>query len=158
MAFLTGRAASLGGDTTKVDTVLQQQLGTRAFDTAGNEYIYLQGVASLDATHNWVTFDEDGVTTLIAANAVGRVAVAMAIIDATTKYGWFQIYGKNSAGGSDAIAIDKQMFIDATAGRVDDAAVSGDGVYGVWSRSTDASTNIATFELCYPFVTDTSFA
>lgn len=158
MADLTQRPSTYSGNTSDIFTTKVHALGTMGFDAAGNCYVFAQGVASLTATANWVTFDADYVTTLLAANAVGRVGIAMAVLDATTKYGWFQVYGKNAIGASDAIATNKQMFIDATSGRVDDAAVSGDGVYGAISRSTDASTNVATFELNYPFVTDTSFA
>lgn len=128
--------------------------GSTYEDAEGNVYIFLQGVASVDSTHRVVTYDEDLVTSLIAANAVGRVAVFLADVDATTKWGWAQIYGKCTEGTTDAIATDKQMYIDATAGRVDDAAVTGDAVIGMISRSTDASTNIATLELNYPFVSD----
>ncbi len=154
MANLTTYAEIFASDTAEVSTIQQHELGTKARDENGNEYIYLKGVSGVDSTHNWVSFDEDYVTTLLAANAVGRVAIFMAAIDATTKFGWAQIYGKNTIGGSDAIATDKQMYIDATAGRVDDAAVTGDIVLGAISRSTDASTNIATFELNHPFVSD----
>jgi hypothetical protein len=140
---------------TQVDsTTPTVPVGTQIVDNSGNRYIYAQGVANIDATHNWVSFDADYVTTLLAANAVGRVGVAMAVIDATTKYGWFQVYGKSTTAATDAVATNKAVYIDATAGRVDDAAVTGDLVVGAWTRSTDASTNIATVELNYPQVTD----
>jgi len=155
MAQLQQKGLIFEGDTSKVYTSAVHTPGTVAFDSDGNEYIFMQGVSGITSTTNWVSFDENFVTTLLAANAVGRVAIAMAQIDATTKYGWFQIYGKNAIGGSDAIPTDKQMYIDATAGRVDDAAVTGDLIIGAISRSTDSSTNIATFELNYPFVSDT---
>lgn len=153
---LTTRPITFAGKTTDIMTVLPAPLGTRALDTDGNEFMLVQGVASLDGTHNWVSLDENIVTTLLAANAVGRVGVVMSVLDATTKYGWAQVYGKNTIAGADTTADNKQLFIDATAGRVDDAAVSGDGVYGAISRSTDTS-NLITVELSYPFVTDTSF-
>lgn len=141
--------------TTTVDTTATVPLGTRRRDGSGNEFVYLKGITGVDATHNWVTYDEDNVTALLAANAKGRVAVFMAVVDANTKFGWAQIFGKNSVAGTDAIADNAVLYIDATAGRVDDAAVTGDIVLGAISRSTDASTNIATVELNYPQVTDT---
>jgi hypothetical protein len=155
MADLTTATQIFASDTAEVSTIQQHELGTRARDEDGNEYIYLKGITGVDSTHNWVSYDEDYVTTLLAANAVGRVAVFMAAVDANTKFGWAQIFGKNSIAGTDAIATDKQLYIDATAGRADDAAVTGDLILNAISRSTDASTNIATVELNYPFVSDT---
>lgn len=139
---------------TAVGTTQLMPLGTRITDTNGNEFIYMKGVSGVTATSNWVSFDEDHVTTLLAANAVGRVAVAMGVCDANTKFGWFQIYGKCAVAATDAVAVDKQVYIDATAGRVDDGAVTGDIVIGAITRSTDSSTNIATVELNYPMVSD----
>lgn len=156
MAALFGRGGSaLGGDTSTVDTTKQQQLGTRAFDVDGNEYVYLQGVSS-NAAGKWVSYDEAFVTTLLAADAIGRVAVSMAAIDSTSKYGWFQVYGKNIIASSDTVADDKPLYIDGTAGRVDDAGVAGDFIFGAWSRSADA-TNVLTVELCYPFVANNGY-
>lgn len=152
MAQLQAKPSIFAGDTDAVDTTQRHPLGAIATDLDGNEYIYLKGVANLDAGE-WVSFDEDHVTTLLAGNAVGRVAIAMAAISANTKFGWFQIYGKNVIAATDAIAADKQLYIDATAGRVDDAAVTGDLVIGAISRSAD-NTNVATVEINYPMVSD----
>ncbi len=138
--------------TTVVGTTQLLPLGTRVRDVNGNEFIYLKGVASVDATHNWVTFDADGATTLLAAGAKAPVAVFMAVVDASTKFGWAQIYGKNTIAGTDAIATNSLLYIDATSGRADDSAVTGDLIQGAISRSTDASTNIATVQLNYPQV------
>lgn len=152
MALLTQAPLLLSSDTSVVDTEQQHPLGTRARDKDGNEYIYLKGITGVDSTHNWVTYDEDGVTALLTAGAKGRVAVFMAAVDANTKFGWAQIYGKNTIAGTDAVADNALLYIDATNGRVDDAAVTGDLVQGAVSRSTDASLNIATVELSYPIV------
>lgn len=129
--------------------------GTTFEDESGNVFIFLKGITGVDSTHRWVTYNHALVTALLAANAKGRCAVFMADVDANTKYGWAQIYGSCAEATTDAIATDSVLYIDATAGRVDDAAVTGDLVLGAISRSTDASTNIATVELNYPQVTDT---
>ena len=152
MANLTGPISMPHSDTSVVDTSQQVPLGTRAFDSAGNEYIYLKGVGST-ALGSWVSFDEAHETTLLAANAVGRVGIAMAAVDATTKFGWYQIFGKNVSAKTDTVAADKALFIDGTAGRADDAVVSGDLIVGAFSRTADTS-NVATVELVYPCVTD----
>lgn len=154
MANLKGYQTAFHADTDTVDTSKQVPLGTRAFDNDGNEYIYLQGVASCVAG-SWVSFDEAHVTTLLVANAKGRVAVAMAAVDATTEFGWFQIYGKNTiAKVLASFADDGLIYSTATAGSVDDAVVAGDLVVGAIGRSAIAS-GAATVELNYPFATDT---
>lgn len=140
---------------TDVYTKAKYRLGTRVKDKAGNEFIFLKGVASTVAG-SWVSFDELFVTTLLAANAVGRVGIAQAAVDATTKYGWYQIYGKASGKVLAAFADNGKVYGTSTAGSVDDAVVSGDLVVGAIGRSAiDGSvTGQAWMELSYPFATD----
>lgn len=152
MANLTGTQKVFQGDTSTIDTTQAYNLGTIAFDASGNEYIYLKGVAS-NAAGKWVTYDENFATTLLAANAVGSVAIAMSATDSTSKYGWFQRKGVNTIASTDTVAADKALYIDNTAGRADDDSVSGDLIVGAASM-TAASSNVATVQLNYPFVTD----
>ena len=154
MTALTGQPQVFAGDTSVVDSSAQHPVGTRAFDVNGNEFVYGLGVAST-ILGSWVTFDENHATALLTANAVGRVGVAMAAIVAS-KYGWYQIWGKNTAASCDTIADNKPCYIDATDGRVDDAGVAGDLVFGAISRSTDSS-NLCTVELNHPFVCDGAY-
>lgn len=160
MADLTGWAGVFAGDTSIVDTVRQHQLGTRARDIDGNEYVYMQGVASVVAG-TWVSYDEAHVTTRLAANAVGRVAVAKAAIDATTDFGWFQIYGNcqdaAAISGGDAAA-NVAVYATSTAGSVDDVAVIGDLVKGAFFRTQEGEATsgegYCDVELTYPYVDD----
>lgn len=141
---------------TEIHSEQKYRLGTRKKDNAGNEYIYLKGVTSC-AAGSWVSFDEAHVTTLLAANAVGRVGVALAAVDASTKFGWFQIYGKASGKVLASFTDNGKIFGTATAGSVDDAVVTGDLVVGAIGRSAidgGAATGQAYVELNYPFVTD----
>src|SRR3990167_9666357 len=94
------------------------RLGTRV-RYQGNEYIYLQGVASC-ANGSWVSFDEAHVTTRAVANGQGRVAIANAAVDATTEYGWFTIYGSESGLALTAFADNGKVYLTSTAGSVDD--------------------------------------
>lgn len=152
MANLTGPAMTFNSDTSVVDAAQVHTLGTRARDTSGNEYVYLKGVGSTTAG-SWVSYDENYATTLLAGNAVGPVAIAMAAIDATTEFGWYQIYGVNTVAKTDTVAADKALFIDGTAGRADDAVVTGDLIVGAQSMTADSS-NVATVFIQYPHVTD----
>lgn len=152
MVNLTGYTSAFDSDTSIVDTTINHPLGTVAKDASGNEYIYLQGVAST-AAGSWVTYDEAHLTTLTAANAVGPVAVAMAAIVANS-YGWYQIKGVNTialaiSGG--AAAADVALYLTSTAGRVDDVDVAGDLISGTLSRVAESS-GIIGVQLNYPFV------
>ena len=149
MAVLTGFAQVFEGDTAVVDSSLRHQLGTRAMDAAGNEYIYLEGVASTVAG-DWVVFDENLATIRTVANSKGRVGIAMAAIVAS-RYGWYQIYGKNTIakGVSGSIDDGDKLWLTSTAGTVDDTDVAVDLVDGAIARSAD-STGVFTVELNYP--------
>lgn len=138
---------------TQVDSSAEYTVGTRTQDNAGNEYIYCLGVAST-AEHSWVSFDEAYVTTLLAANAQGRVGIAMAAILAD-KYGWYQIYGSGTGKVLASFADNGKVFCTATPGSVDDADVGGDFVVGAIGRSA-VSGGVATMELNYPIVQDTA--
>jgi len=155
MANITviGGNGAAAEDTDAVHTELKHPLGTRAVN-GGDEYIYLQGVASTVAG-DWVTFDEAHLTTRAVANGKGRVAVAMAAVVASS-YGWYQIYGKNTvAKALTGFADDAQIYLTATAGSIDDAVVAGDFVVGAMGRSA-VSGGVITAELNYPIVHDSA--
>ena len=126
------------------------KLGTRR-RVNDKEYIYLTGVASTVA-EDFVVFDEGFLTTRAIADEVGPVAVAQAAVDATTEFGWYQIYGP-STGDTATVAADKQLYLTSTAGRLDDTDVAGDAVHGCFSMAADSS-NSASVWLNYPFVMD----
>lgn len=151
MATLTGTKQVFHGDTSQVDDSQKTELGARSWDVNGNEFVYLSGVAST-AAGNWVVYDESYATTLLTANEVGPVAIAMAAITAD-KYGWYQVFGKNTVAKTDTVAADKALYIDGTAGRADDAGVAGDLIIGAYSMTADSS-NVATVFLTYPHVSD----
>jgi hypothetical protein len=136
----------------EVHSTKKYRLGTRKRDVAGNEYIYLKGVTS-NAAGKWVSFTSAYTAVLLAADAVGSVAVSMAAFDAATEYGWAQIYGANTISSSDTVAGAGALYIDGTAGRVDDADVAGDSVHGAFSTAADTS-NVLPVWLNYPFVTN----
>lgn len=118
------------------------------------EFIYLKGVASC-ALGSWVTYNrDDGSTTLLAANAIGPVAIAMSACTASY-YGWFQISGKAIGACLTAYADNAKVWITATAGSVDDASVAGDLVVNAKGASTTvASSGVAEFEIDRPWVND----
>ncbi len=152
MAYLAKREVG-AGSLTKVYTTADFTVGERVTDEAGNEYIFGSGVASC-AAGSWVSLDEASQATLLAANAKGRVGVAMGAIVASS-YGFFQIYGKNTTALALSDCADNaSLYATATAGSVDDAVVAGDRVKGAIGRSLEAGSGTITVELNYPMVDD----
>lgn len=119
------------------------------------EFIYLKGVAST-AVGSWVTYNsDDNSTALLAANAIGPVAVAMAATVAG-EYGWYQIQGKAVGKALASFADNANVYATATAGSVDDAVVAGDRVKNAKGASAvdTPSTGLAEFEIARPFMDD----
>jgi len=139
----------------QVDTTANFAVGTQTMDKDGNVYVYMKGVAST-IVGSWVTYDEDYVTTLLVANAIGPVAVSMGINIANT-WGWYQIFGKAEACVITTCAADVCVGFETTAGYVGDGKAAGDMIYGAVSReSSGAGTGVYTCQITYPFVTDES--
>lgn len=119
------------------------------------QFIYLKGAASIFATY-WVTYNlDDGSTALLAANAIGPVAVSMSAATAS-EYGWFQITGKAVAQALTGFVDNANVYATATPGGVDDAVVSGDRVKNAKGASAvDApQADCAEFEIQYPYMDD----
>lgn len=159
MAFHT--TDQLIGSQAIADTSTTQQhpLGTivRATDPSygAGEFIYLAGVAST-AVGSWVTYNaDDGTTALLAANAIGPVAVAMSA-NVASQYGWYQIGGKAVGLCLASFADNANVYATGTAGSVDDAVVAGDRVKrakGASAIGTPAAGQ-AEFEIDRPFMDD----
>lgn len=137
------------------DTVQNHALGTRVramdADYGEGEFIYLKGVSST-VVGSWATINlDDGTSTLLVADAVGSVGVAMSVADASTKYGWYQVFGKCSAQAAASFADNGAVYITATAGVVDDAVVDGDMVHNAKGASTITGAGLADFEIHYPY-------
>lgn len=147
---------------TETSTTAQHALGTiitaKDFGTNQNgvgEFIYLKGVADT-AAGSWVLYNEDDYSTsLLAANDIGQVGVAMSA-NVASQYGWYQISGKAVAKALAAFADNGNVYATATAGSVDDAVVAGDRVKRAKGASAlDApATGMAEFEIRYPYMDD----
>lgn len=141
---------------TQIDTSAQYELGSRTQDKFGKEYIYLTGVGST-VVGSWVTFDELGITVLLAADAIGDVAVALAITDSTSQFGWYQIYGSAEAKIAANCAADVVIGRESANGTAGDGhAATGDDIFGCVSRESTSTAAVATVQLNYPFVNDNS--
>ena len=141
------------------NTAQQHPLGTivRATDPTygAGEFIYLHGVAST-AVGSWVTYNsDDNSTALLAANAIGPVAVAMSA-NVASQFGWYQIQGKAVGKALAAFADNGNVYATATPGSIDDAVVAGDRVKGAKGASAvdTPETGLAEFEISRPFMDD----
>jgi len=146
-----------------VDTAAAVPVGTIVTATdptyGSGEFIYLKGVAST-AANSWVTYNmDDGSTALLAANAIGPVAVAMGATVAST-WGWYHITGKAVGKALASYADNALVYATATAGSIDDAVVAGDRVKLAKGASAvdTPSTGLAEFEISRPFMDDASAA
>jgi hypothetical protein len=139
---------------TQIDTTQLYAIGSRVQDKNCNEYIYLQGLAAT-AVGTWVTYDELGVTALLAANAKGAVAIAMAATVAST-YGWYQISGKASGLVVTATADNTTVGRETSDGVVGDGRAAGDEINNCMCRGANASgsTVLTTVQIYYPYVND----
>ncbi len=137
----------------QIDTVAAFPFGTR-LEAADGAYVYVKGITS-GAAGAWVTFHPvTGVTALLAANAIGKVGIMIAVLDANTKFGWIRVKGYHATSNSDTTASGAALYIDGTAGRVDDLVVAGDLVANAFSTAADTA-NVLPVYISDPFVTDT---
>lgn len=144
---------------TVTDTVQNHPLGTivdASHPTYGSgEFIYLLGVTST-VIGSWATYNlDDGSTTLLAANAIGPVGIAMSD-NVASQYGWYQISGKAVGKALTSYADNALVFATATAGSVDDAVVDGDMVHLAKGASAvgTPSAGFAEFEISRPYTDD----
>jgi hypothetical protein len=159
MAYTPAENTLLGQAIADNSTTQKAALGTimRCKDpTYGvGEFIYLQGVAST-AVGEWVTYNaDDWSTTLLAANAIGPVAIAMSACVAS-EYGWYQISGKAVGLVATGFADNANCYATATAGTVDDAVVAGDLVKNAKGASAigTPAAGQAEIEMSRPFMDD----
>jgi hypothetical protein len=148
---------------TTVDTTQMHNLGERrkAYDaTLGTcEFVYVKGVASGAAGLLATYVPHTGVTALTLARSKGLVGVMWAALVAAT-FGWLQIKGVAEIQVNGAVVAGATAYVTATAGKVDDAVVAGDIVYGANFATADGTpiANWARISLAEPYVGDTDNA
>lgn len=160
MAFTIVSPPLLGSQPiAETSTTQRHPLGTVVTATdptyLAGEFIYLAGVAST-VVGSFVTYNmDDGTTALLAANAIGPVAVAMSA-NVASQYGWYQIQGKAVGKALTGFLDNANVYGTATAGSVDDAVVAGDRVQNCKGASAvdTPSAGLAEFEIARPFVND----
>lgn len=146
---------------TDVDTAKKFTLGSTTVTKDGNEYIYLAGCSSTVAGYI-VTYDEDYATSLVdtdtAATEIGPIAVALASVNSTSYYGWYQIRGEAEIYPAEDITDNVRLYSSATAGAVVDTASGAHTIVGMWSREAGTSGTNFTCQIDYPKIIDVTQA
>lgn len=154
---LSSPAVGMTGD---IHDEARNPVGMSARDTEGRRWVYLKGVANT-VEGSVVTFDEAGVTTLLAANAKGPVAVAGAAIVAS-KYGWYCREAEVGVGVRVVTATADNTLggRETTDGEIGDGRAAGDEIYNLFIRGANSSgsTALTTCQLFNPFVDDANGA
>src|SRR5262245_40582788 len=125
--------------------VKARDVGTTAYGEG--EFIYVKGVASAVAK-DWVGIPSDDYVSVRAiANGNYPVGVLMAALTASF-YGWAQIGGKAIGNCLTQFADNGYVFLTGTAGKIDDASVAGDYIFGALGASSAVVGDLhAEFEL-----------
>src|SRR5262245_58001256 len=158
MAYTIQENSLVGQPVADTSTVARHALGTiiRAKDPAYGmgEFIYLKGVASTVVGSAVLYNPDDFATSLLAANDIGPVAIAMSA-SVAGQFGWYQIQGK-AVVKAGTVADNGNVYATATAGTVDDAVVAGDRVKNAKFASADGtpSAGLAECEIWRPFMDD----
>lgn len=155
-SLITGGQRAVVGQPGDVDTEARNVVGTRAFgrDTTGNsaEYIYLKGIGST-IVGSVVTFDELGVTALIAANAKGPVAVATGLTVAST-WGWYGIQGAFLTDVVANSADNSTIGRETIDGKVGDGRAAGDQIANAFQRAATTTAAVVLCQFDHSFVDD----
>lgn len=158
MAFTIQENALLGQPITDSAVTARHALGTivRAKDPVygSGEFIYLKGVAATITGSVVIYNPDDFSTSLLVANDIGPVAVAMSASVANA-FGWYQIQGK-AVVKAGTVADNGNVYATATPGQVDDQVVAGDRVKNAKFASADGtpSAGFAECEMWRPFMDD----
>lgn len=138
-------AAGIPGE---VHTAAKNDLGAvRRFSVANGNgvttavpmyYIYLSGCTST-AVGSVVVFGQGTFTTaLIATGVKGSIAIASAAVTASTSFGWYVYIGQDIGIARSAITSNVPLFAGGVSGSVDDVAVKGDQIVGMYARNAAA--------------------
>jgi hypothetical protein len=160
MANQSAGQAIISAQTLTTNSTTQlHPLGTKVSDRAGNEYVYLKGVASTAANDFVVYNPSDYTTTRLVVTSIGPVAVAMSACVAS-QFGWYQIYGLGTGANGNAVlgaTGPAAIYAHSVTGAVDDAMVSGDLIHGAYSVSSQSVTGAGfSVALNYPFIDQAS--
>jgi hypothetical protein len=158
MAYTIQENSLLGQPIGDSSSVQRHALGTivRGKDPSygAGEFIYLKGVGATVVGSVVLYNPDDYSTSLLAANDIGPVAVAMSA-SVANQWGWYQVGGK-AVVKAGTVADNGNVYATATPGTVDDAVVAGDRVKNAKFASADGTptAGLAECEIWRPFMDD----
>jgi hypothetical protein len=162
MAFQ--RYDGIGGQAlTDTSSTQQHPLGfvAKALDATYGEgsFMYVKGVANAAAGLAAIVNRYSGVTALTGARSKGIIGVFVSTLTAGL-YGWVQVGGTAMVQTAGSVVSGATVYLTSTAGKVDDAVVAGDIVYGANFATADGTpaANQALVSLANPYVGDTDNA
>ncbi len=146
---------------TELNLTKRFRLGTMKKDYNNNLYVYLAGVAS-NVAGAWVSYNSVAAATapvLVVAGVTGPLAISMVANTSATNYSWYQVFGNNLIAQvpDNGPAPAASLYTSASAGVLDDATSTGNGVIGAMvtvQAVTAGSTGIAGVYISYPFLTN----
>lgn len=135
---------------TQIHATKKYRLGTRAKDSACNEYQYCAGVASL-AAGDFVVIGAANVPVRALNTSTGPVAVAMAANTSATNYSWFLINGRYTTANvaTHSSGAGKGLFVTSSAGRAAITPATETGAFGAFSDG-DSAANVGPVYIVYP--------
>jgi hypothetical protein len=158
MAYFVSENTLVGQQFADTSTTARHELGliVRAKDPTygAGEFIYLKGIGSTVVGSVVIYNQDDFSTSLLVANDIGPVAVAMSA-NVANQYGWYQIQGKAIVKAG-TVVDNANVYATATPGQVDDAVVAGDRVKNAKFGSADGtpSAGLAECEIARPWMDD----
>lgn len=157
MAELSGQGPIIHtGATTVVDSTQAQKLGMRAYDVAGNEYVYVDFQEACIAGE-WVVFNHLYAASQLTSTAAGFVGIVAGTVSASDRFGWVMVRGIHTgAWVTSGTSVGPLVAIVTTdMGHISNAA-AGTGGIAVWGVAllsqpdTCATTGVAGTSLAGP--------
>jgi len=145
MAQLTGPAQSFPCPTSAVlrhTSPLPLNLGTRARDADGNEYVWVAFGGPI-SSGEWVIVTDLHVATALIHASVGRVGIVVGTGPTSDDCGWIQVYGLNTiaqtSGVTDTVSIARGLRATSvlttplgTAGFITQVSQESNIIHGAW--------------------------
>lgn len=150
------------------------RLGSVKKDMQGNSYVYLAGVAS-NIAGAWVTYNAVSPSTtpvLVVSDSVGPLAISMSAntssvsnqlaTSTTVNWSWYMVQGNYATAQvlDNGPAPGAPLYVSATVGVLDDAAIAGEWVTGAVVTTqavTAGSTGTAGVFINFPFIYDEAY-
>ena len=127
----------------KRTTAIENQLGQRLRDHRGFEYMYVKAAEAVGA-NDVVTINQVYAIHKLDTAALTkfrRIGVALDGAFAANQHGWVCIYGVGQIKVKASCAANAQLYTSATAGSMDDAATSHEGVKHIYLSTARGGTD-----------------